>query len=417
MADKVRLALVGCGLISGRHVDGYRDLHARGCREFEVTACCSANGQTAKEQAAKIAAFQGSEPRVFTDITALIDSGVADAADVCVPHCFHHTIACSLLEGGLHVQLEKPVGITIRASRKIIAQAKRSRRLLTTAEHVRRTLPARACTWAVRDAKLLGELIAGEALVTRHEILEINKAPKRWRAVKLMTGGGPILDSGAHFADMMLMLFGEVDEVSCSMKVIEQSEVGDLPVIGKTRADVENYFHAVIRFVSGFEVGWTFSNRSHGEEIRIGRVFGMKGTITAIGPVMHPFEGGGIIVLADGRTLASEKIQLDYLMNLSGEEKQRLFPYGVTDGFSVQTWDFVNAIRTGEKPEMDGEAGLRAKTLSECCYESATLGRPVKYADVLAGRIDAYQRPIDEFWNLLDEKKASATRETLIVAR
>ena len=40
MAEKLRLALVGCGGISGAHVTGYKDLYARGCRDFEVSACC-----------------------------------------------------------------------------------------------------------------------------------------------------------------------------------------------------------------------------------------------------------------------------------------------------------------------------------------------------------------------------------------
>jgi hypothetical protein len=63
-------------------------------------------------------------------------------------------------------------------------------------------------------------------------------------------------------------------------------------------------------------------------------------------------------------------------------------------------WDFCNAISTGRKPEMDGYDGLRAKALCECCYESATAGKLVKFADVLEGRINAYQQPIDAYWNI-----------------
>jgi hypothetical protein len=49
---------------------------------------------------------------------------------------------------------------------------------------------------------------------------------------------------------------------------------------------------------------------------------------------------------------------------------------------------------------MDGMAGLRSKALCEACFESATLGRPVKYDDVLNGTIRTFQKPIDEFWEL-----------------
>jgi hypothetical protein len=122
--------------------------------------------------------------------------------------------------------------------------------------------------------------------------------------------------------------------------------------------------------------------------------------MTDLGFPFHPFQSGGEAVLADGTTLSSEQIQIDYLMSLADERKAALFPYGATDGFAIEAWDFANAIATGRKPEMDGYVGLRAKTLSECCYESATLGGPVKYADVLEGRVSAYQSAIDAYWSI-----------------
>ena len=119
-----------------------------------------------------------------------------------------------------------------------------------------------------------------------------------------------------------------------------------------------------------------------------------------LGFPFHPFQGGGNCVLADGSEVSREQIQADYMASLSDEEKTRLFPYGATDGFAIEVWDFVNAIASGRRPEMDGLDGLRAKALCESCYESATLGRPVKFVDVLDGRISAYQAPIDEYWGL-----------------
>ena len=98
--------------------------------------------------------------------------------------------------------------------------------------------------------------------------------------------------------------------------------------------------------------------------------------------------------------MSSEEIQSEYLATLAEEEKARLFPYGATDGFAVEAWDFVNAVATGRRPEMDGYDGLRAKALCECCYESAVAGSPVKFEDVLTGKINAYQEPIDDFWGI-----------------
>ena len=125
MSGVVKLALVGCGGISGSHVKGYRDLYARGCRDFEVTVCCDVQADSAKVRAQEIAEFQGVKPKVCTDVQELVHSRAADAADLCLPHCFHHSVAIPLLEGGIHTMIEKPLGITIRASKRIIETAER----------------------------------------------------------------------------------------------------------------------------------------------------------------------------------------------------------------------------------------------------------------------------------------------------
>ena len=55
----VKLALVGCGGISRAHVKGYADLYARGCRDFEVVACCDVRAESAALRADEIAEYQG----------------------------------------------------------------------------------------------------------------------------------------------------------------------------------------------------------------------------------------------------------------------------------------------------------------------------------------------------------------------
>ena len=158
MTDTVKLALVGCGGISRAHVRGYGDLFERGCREFEVTACCDVNRESAETRAQEIAAFQGTTPQVFVEVDDLLKAGVAEAADLCLPHCFHHSVAIPLLEAGVHVMLEKPLGITIKASKRIIEAAERSNCVLATGENARRYLTSRSCARALNERRLIGDL-------------------------------------------------------------------------------------------------------------------------------------------------------------------------------------------------------------------------------------------------------------------
>jgi len=406
----LRLALVGCGWISEAHVNGYQDLHAASCRDFTVTAVCDLNADAACTRAGQIAAFQGSAPKIFTDLETCAKSGVADAADICLPHAFHHQSAITALDNGLHVLLEKPLGITVRASRAIIAAAERAGRIIATAENTRRSPGSRAAVWAVRDAKLIGEPVSGNVIINHLSNVDLNDPKWAWRHVKLINGGGPLIDGGAHFADMAMQLFGDVSEVSCTTRTFAPPTLVDIPRLGKVPTDTEDWWHAVIRFTSGMHLTWSYSNRLPGEDVKSGIFRGRDGAIVdRSGWLMHPFEGGGSVQRPGKEAMNSEELQQKYQASLAQADRDRLFPYSVTNSFAIEIWDFVDAVRNNRKPEMDGRDGLRSKTLCLACYESAQLGgQAVKFADVLAGRIDAYQRPIDRHWGLLPAEAKSA---------
>jgi len=400
MAETVRLGLVGCGSISRCHVRGYNDLFGRGCKEFQVTACCDLKQENAEGCAEAIAEAQGFKPQVFTHPDDMVAAGVVDAADLCLPHCFHHTAAIPLLEAGLHVMVEKPLGITIKATRKIIEAAEKHDRVLACAENVRRDMPARACEWAINTKRLIGDVRLVNIQHISLQPFDYERPAFKWRGLKLLTGGGMIMDSGAHFGDMIQVLFGEVDEVYCDFSVYDERLIEDAPILGDAKADVEDTWHAVLRFKGGPLVSWTYSRSLPEKGIRAADYLGSEGVIKDLGFPFHPFQGGGRAILADGAEVSKEEIEAEYMASLSEEQKARLFPYGATDGFAVEIWDFINAVATGRKPEMDGYDALRAKALCESCYESAIAGQPVKFADVVAGRVNAYQQPIDEYWKI-----------------
>ena len=400
MSAMVDLALVGCGGISGAHVKGYRDLFERGCREFRVTACVDPNLANAEEKAAVIAEYQGTKPAVYGGIVQLLGAGLAEAADVCTPHCFHHSTAIPLLEGGLHVMVEKPIGLTIRATKQIIAAAEEAGRVLATGENIRRYLACRASTWAVKQRKLIGDIRMVVVQSVADQPFNYDDYKMKWRGIKLLTGGGMIMDSGAHFADMVQVLFGPVDSVYCTMQTEDRRMIHNAPVVGDHVADVEDAWHVVMRFVSGLHVVWTYSRSYVGPAVRSAQYYGAKGTMTDLGFPFHPFQTGANATLADGSAVSNEEIQAMYREATGEEQMAKLFPYGATDGFALEAWDFCNAIATGRKPEMDGTDGLRAKALCEACYESATLGEPVRYDDVLSGKISVYQDPIDAYWKI-----------------
>lgn len=399
--EKLRLAIVGCGFIAKAHINGIKDLISHGCQDFEVTSCCDLDREKAEACAEEIGKFQKRKPKVIIGSDKLVKSGVADAVILCLPHCFHHTVTEQLMAAGMDVLLEKPVGITVKASKKIIESAKKHKRVLATAEQARRSLSARACRWAICEAGMIGEPRFADIQFIVNRPLNVDSPMFKWRGIKLLTGGGMIMDSGAHFSDMMLQLFGEVDTVSCDMHTHVDLFIKDAPVLGDCKVDVEDTFHVVINFKNGMRVNWNFCNVQPGGDRTHGYYYGSEGKMEDTGFVLHCFQAGGKLIQADGTEKSPEWIEREYLMSLDDETKQRLFPYGVTEGVSVEIADFIRAVKNQEKPEIDGEGGMLAKTLSMAMYESSELnGQTIKFEDVLSGKIHAYQDPIDEYWKL-----------------
>ena len=247
---------------------------------------------------------------------------------------------------------------------------------------------------------MIGDVRFADVQAVSRAPFDFTQPALKWRGVKLLTGGGMIMDTGAHFTDMILNLFGEPEEVSCWMDTFDPLPISGAPVVGDTHCDVEDTWHAVLTFPSGLRVAWTHSRALPGGTIRHGRYYGSKGLMEDLGWPFHNFEGGGRITLEDGTVRDKEWIEKEYLGSLAPEQKDRLFPFGVTDGFSVEIADFVRAVRTGQHPELDGTAGLKAKALSETCYESATAQAPVRYRDVLDGKIHKFQAPLDAYWKI-----------------
>jgi predicted dehydrogenase len=96
--------------------------------------------------------------------------------------------------------------------------------------------------------------------------------------------------------------------------------------------------------------------------------------------------------------LTLDELKERYLASLTPEQRDRVFPGGITDEFAIELHDFFEAVRTGTQPEVNGEEGLKTLALPLAVYESGYTGQAVKIADVLSGKAHAYQDEIDAHW-------------------
>ena len=149
MKKQIRLAMIGCGGIAGAHLKGYENLIRSGYNQFRFEAVVDPREENTARFQESIEGITGIRPQAFSTVEAMLKGVKVDGADIYTPHAMHHSAALPCLKSGVHVMVEKPCGFTIKASRKILAAAKRSGATVATAEQIRRTKPARVMNWAI----------------------------------------------------------------------------------------------------------------------------------------------------------------------------------------------------------------------------------------------------------------------------
>jgi len=400
MAEQVRLALIGCGGMANGHLRGYQTLAQKGMKGFTIVACCDTNLENAQKFADTAAEFQGTRPAVYADYEEALAKGKITAADIATPHGLHHIVAVACMEAGADVMVEKPIGITVRASRVIAETADKLGRIAATAENIRRSLGQRAIRWAINDKKMIGDMRTFFSQGSGYSPFPGEAPPFHWRIQKLLSGGLMVMDSGAHFVDSMRYFFGDLERAYAELRLFEPARFTDER--SKTIvSDCEDTWSAILTFKSGLVGTWSWSNVQPGHAYRTVLYYGSEGSIKDTGDVFHGFQSlGGEIMFKDGKTKSVADLAIEFLLSLTPDDKERLFPYGITNGVTLECWDFVDACAKRRRPDVDAWDGLKAKAFSETVYESAAAGKAIAYDDVVACKVEKYQGPINKRWGL-----------------
>jgi predicted dehydrogenase len=213
-----------------------------------------------------------------------------------------------------------------------------------------------------------------------------------WRHQKVIAGGGASLDIGVHMAHRLRYIVGEVRTMTAVARVIEperRRRDASGAIAERFPADADDAFFALPEFENGAIGTLSFTWAGHGEPTGLPdgmTIYGSRGCLKGLTLVR---DGGERV---DGRDL--------FARDAGDETRQRFFPHGLTDTFALGYLDWFQAIRAGQSPEMSGDEGLRDLATAFAIMESATAGGPVRVADVLAGRVNAYQRDIDAHYGL-----------------
>jgi predicted dehydrogenase len=412
----IRIGIVGCGRILAAHLRGYRLLRELGFDDFRITALCSrkeadaagylhrGSGPPQRRPVSDIPGdplavgneylsdFQDTQDvRTFTDYRRMIAETPLDAINDFSTHGLHHQIAKSAFDAGKHLLTQKPLAVTIKAARRVCEQAERAGLVFGVFENARFRPGTRHLHWLFHGGPggKLQMVFSGN--VARWWAPNRIVAETPWRH-KLLEAGGITLDLGVHQFNVIRHLAGEVKTILGRTCVIEKQRITVNPggkEIESMDCDADDTCLASFETEEGVQGSLTASWAGHGG-------------VTMIGPGMV-FHGTGGRAAGDDLTDdngITRGIGSLYRDQAGEQTRQSDFPIATEDGFALTQHDWLEAIRRNRQPEIDGWEGLKDLACAYAVLESSLAGKRMVVQDVLEGRIEDYQRPLNEHFEI-----------------
>jgi predicted dehydrogenase len=336
-SGQVRVGIIGGGSIAQAHLDGYL-LAGEAARVTAIADIDPAN-------AAKSAKRAGGA-RVFTDYREMIDSGLVDAVDICLPHHLHKDAIVAAAAAGKHVLCEKPLCLTM-AEAQVVSEAVARSGITLMCAHNQLFLPAVAKAREMVQDGTLGKVY--EARTTDAFVNPLDPKTIGWRGPRATSGGGELIDTGYHPTYLLLHLVpGEPTEVAA---MLSRHKLDFLE--GEDSAEV------LVRFADGavgsIMTSWAFGPPATTEKFWVA---GEAGTLWSDGrSLRHRPRGGRTRIVAS-------------------------YPPPKPHTVALGVLDFVACLREGRRPLNTQVEGIRVLQVILAAYASAERGRIVALSDL-----------------------------------
>ena len=352
----IRIGLIGLGAISPSHA--FAIAQTEGCR---LSALCDVRGEAAAEA--------GDTHGVpwFTDTEAMLAADVVDAVTICTPSGLHLEPALKAIAAGKHVLVEKPLEITTERVDRIVSAAEESGVTLASVFQSRYT-PAVQRLKHLVDGGLLGQIHSGSAYIKRYRTQSYYDSGD-WRGTWEIDGGGCLMNQGIHCVDLYLWFMGPVTEVRAITETMARE------------VEVETLALSLVTFASGARGVVEGTTLAYPEFAPFIEIYGSRGTLAFSEERLLHLEL--LDPTPDEERAREELLALgDRLEEASAASDEQAPPgtpmVGVDQGHTPIFEDFVQAIRTGTRPLVDGHEARRAVEFICAVYASGSQNsRPV----------------------------------------
>ncbi len=356
MSDVIRYGVIGSGMMGLEHINNVNAIAGA-----EVVAISDPD-VTSRKYGKHAAGIDDS--MVFESHTDLLAAGICDAVVLASPNHTHADIMEDILAAGVHVLVEKPLGISVAECRRILDAAEGHRGVVWMGLEYRYKPPIQA---------LIHEVRAGSAgnikmvAIREHRFPFLEKV-ENWNRFNRNTGG-TLVEKCCHFFDLMVLI----------------AESKPIRVYASGAQDVnhlaERYDGETPDIIDNAYVIVDFENGSRGlldlcmfaEGSRNEQELAVTGDVGKI----EAFVPESVIRLGRRaeRTVEERPVSDDHVAYA-----------GLHEGASyLEHADFIDAIRNGTPPKITLEDGLLAVAVGEAGHRSIDEGRPVTLSEVLDG--------------------------------
>lgn len=348
----LRYGCVGAGGIArAKHIKGYQNIP-----DVEFVAVCDENEKFAKEVADKYG-FN----TYYTDYRDMLEKEKLDFISVCTPNFLHYPVTVLALEKSIHVHCEKPIALNAKEAQQMVDAKNRADKILMVGLNNRFTNHA----WFVKQ--YADEGLFGEIYHVRCGWKRVRGIPGKggWFTNKAMSGGGPLIDLGVHFMDLVMYFMGYPNPVSVTgatyskfseNKCVNSSGWG---MTGDDNGimDVEDMAVGFVRLDNGATLDLEFSWASNIEKDE--NFYEIRGT------------KGGAIYCHGELKIITEQIStlVEINPNLNFENP--------IDEFS----HFIDCIKTGKEPIAKPEESVKLMQIIDGIYLSSESKKEIYFQE------------------------------------
>ncbi len=346
-----KVALIGCGRISFKHIEAYQ----KNPGLFTMVAACDPRIERAEAKAAEYRkAFPQATVVCYADYREMLAVEKPDIVTLATESGYHAKIALDCFAAACHVICEKPMALSLKDADAMIAAANKAGKKLAVCFQNRFNAPVQKVRGAY-EAGRFGRMLHGMVQV-RWNRNETYYSEDPWRGTWALDGG-TLMNQCTHGIDLLQWMMGE-DVVR---------------VQGVTKRflrpiQAEDFGSAIIEFASG-AVGIVEGSADiyPGNLNETLSLFGSKGSVVIGGLAVNKMETWRF---SDAQSVGDTE---EMVVNPNEKDPPSVYGFGHAALFA----EVASAIAEGREPLVSGVAGKKALEIILAIYQSTKEGRPI----------------------------------------